>query len=61
VANERAKTVRHPFRRFVELGSSTLLVQELPLDGVTSKAWTMQDARVREGKPIVTSLTKVNQ
>ncbi|MGH8566562.1 MAG: recombinase family protein [Gammaproteobacteria bacterium] len=51
-----AKTVRHIFRRFVELGSSTLLVKELRLDGVTSKAWTTQDGRVREGNPIDKSL-----
>lgn len=57
VVNEReAKTVRHIFRRFGELGSSTLVVKELRLDGVTSKAWTTQDGRVREGKPIDKSL-----
>ncbi len=51
VVNEKeAKWVRHIFRRFVELGSSTLLVKELPLDGVTSKAWTTQDGRVRIGQ-----------
>ena len=47
-----AKVVQHIFRRFVELGSSTLLVKELRLDGVTSKSWTTQDGRVREGKLI---------
>ena len=47
-----AKLVRHIFRRFVELGSGTLLVKELKLDGATSKAWTTQDGRVRDGKPI---------
>ncbi|WP_367025932.1 recombinase family protein [Methylococcus sp. ANG] len=57
VPNEReAKIVRHIFQRFVELGSSTMLVKELRLDGVTSKAWTTQDGRVREGKPIDKSL-----
>jgi hypothetical protein len=57
VPNEReAKVVRHIFQRFVELGSSTLPVKELRLDGVTSKAWTTQDGRVREGKPIDKSL-----
>jgi site-specific DNA recombinase len=29
-----------------------MLVKELKLDGVTSKAWTTQDGKVREGKPI---------
>ena len=37
-------------------GSSTRLVKELRLDGVTSKAWTTQEGRVREGKPIDKSL-----
>ena len=59
VANRRlipneaeAKTIAYIFQRFVELGSTTKLVKELRLDGVTSKAWTTQDGRVREGKPI---------
>jgi hypothetical protein len=57
VPNEReVKIVRHIFQRLVELGSSTMLVKELRLDGVTSKAWTTQDGRVREGKPIDKSL-----
>ena len=57
VPNEReAKVVRHIFQSFVELGSSTMLVKELRLDGVTSKDWTTQDGRVREGKPIDKSL-----
>jgi len=57
VVNEQeAKTVRHIFRRFVQLGSSTLLVKELRLDGVTSKSWVTQSGRLREGKPIDKSL-----
>ncbi len=57
VINEpEAKTVRHIFQRFVEFGSSTLLVKELRLDGVTSKAWTTQDGRVRVGNPVDKSL-----
>jgi len=53
VPNEReAKIVRHIFQRFVELGSSTALVKELKLDGVTSKSWTTQDGKVRAGTPI---------
>ena len=57
IPNEpEAKTVRHIFQRFVYLGSSTLLVNELRLDGVTSKIWTTQEGRVREGKPIDKSL-----
>ncbi len=41
---------------FVELGSGTLLFKELKLDGVTSKSWTTQDGKVREGKLIDKSL-----
>jgi len=53
IPNEgEAKVVRHIFTRFVELGSSTKLVKELRLDGVTSKAWVTQDGNVREGKLI---------
>lgn len=53
---KEAKLVRHIFQRFVEIGSTTLLVKELRLDGVTSKAWVTQDGKVREGKPIDKSL-----
>ena len=57
VINEReAKTVRHIFRGFVQLGSATLLVKALRLDGVTSKSWVTQSGRRREGKPIDKSL-----
>ena len=49
---KEAKLVVHIFTRFVELGSTTKLIKELRLDGVTSKAWTTQDGRIREGKPI---------
>ncbi|MDP2434019.1 MAG: recombinase family protein [Pseudomonadota bacterium] len=57
VLNEReAKIIRHIFQRFVELGSSTKLVKELKLDGVTSKSWTTQDGKIREGKLIDKSL-----
>ena len=53
VPNEQeAKLIRHIFQRFVELGSSTALFNELKLDGVTSKAWTTQDGKVREGRAI---------
>jgi hypothetical protein len=54
VPNEReVKIIRHIFQRFVELGSSTMLVKELKLDGVTSKSWTTQDGKVREGNPSI--------
>lgn len=46
------KLIRHIFQRFVELGSSTALVKELKLDGVTSKAWTTLGGKTRDGRPI---------
>lgn len=49
---KEAKLVRQVFRRFVELGSVTLLVKELRLENTTSKSWTTQDGRFRPGKPI---------
>ncbi|MBN8518870.1 MAG: recombinase family protein [Candidatus Accumulibacter sp.] len=53
VTNEgEAKRIRHIFERFVELGSSTALCRELKEQGVTSKSWTTQDGRVREGRAI---------
>jgi DNA invertase Pin-like site-specific DNA recombinase len=54
--SKEAKLIRHIFQRFVELGSSTTLVKELKLDGVTSKAWTTQGGKVRMGTPIDKSL-----
>ena len=53
---EEASARIEQFTRFVELGSSTHLVKELRLDGVTSKAWTTQDGRTRCGVPIDKSL-----
>jgi DNA invertase Pin-like site-specific DNA recombinase len=51
IPNEReAKVVRHVFTRFAELGSSTKLVKELRLDGITTKSWTTQDGIHREGR-----------
>ena len=49
---KEAKLVRHIFERFIQLGSTTKLVKELLLDGVTTKSWTTQDGKVRTGKPI---------
>lgn len=53
---QESKLIRHIFQRFVEIGSTTLLVKEMRLDGATSKAWVTQDGKVREGKPIDKSL-----
>jgi hypothetical protein len=46
----------HIFRRFVELGSSTLLVKDPRLDGVTSKTWTTQDGRSAGASPSTRAL-----
>ena len=54
--DKEAKLIRHIFQRFVEIGSTTLLVKEMRLDGATSKAWVTQDGKVRDGKPIDKSL-----
>ena len=51
-----AKLIQHIFQRFVEIGSTTMLVKELQLDGVTSKAWVTQNGKVRAGKLIDKSL-----
>jgi DNA invertase Pin-like site-specific DNA recombinase len=49
---KEAKLIRHIFQRFIELGSGTVLVRELKLDGATSKSWVTQDGNARPGKPI---------
>jgi DNA invertase Pin-like site-specific DNA recombinase len=57
VPNEcEAKIIIYIFQRFVELGSSTMLIKELKLDGVTSKFWITQDGKVRKNKLIDKSL-----
>lgn len=51
VNEKEAKIVRHIFKRFVEVGYSTILVKELVLDGVTSKC-----SKINEGKePLLSS------
>jgi len=49
---KEAELVRHIFKRFSEIGSTTQLYHELKRDGATTKSWTTQDGRFREGKPI---------
>lgn len=49
---KEAKIIHHIFKRFTEIGSTTLLYKELLLDGVTTKSWTTQDGRFRPGRPI---------
>lgn len=47
-----AEVVRLIFRRYLEIGSSIRLVQELAVRGVTGKGWTSQSGRVLKRKPI---------
>lgn len=49
---QEAKLIKHIFKRFTEIASTTLLYKELRLENVTSKSWTTQDGRHRPGKPI---------
>ena len=49
---QEAKTIRHIFTRFIEVGSTTLLYKEMLLEGMKTKSWTTQDGRFRPGKPI---------
>src|SRR5512134_3251566 len=52
VNKTEAKLVQMIFRRFLKLGSATKLAQELRRAGHTTKAWTTQDGKCRQGKPI---------
>ncbi len=52
VNKAEAKTVRHIFRRYLDLGSVSVLRQVLAAEGVVSKVRTFSDGRDRGGKPI---------
>ena len=47
-----AELVRLIFRRFLELGSATRLVEELAAAGHRTKSWTTQDGKQRQGSRI---------
>ncbi|MEN6355563.1 MAG: recombinase family protein [Armatimonadota bacterium] len=51
-----ARTVRHIFKRFAEVGSGLTTAKELNAKGVTTKSWTTRDGKYREGKPWNASL-----
>lgn len=52
VVNEaEARLIRHIFERFLQVGSATLLVQELNSAGHRTKSWVTQDGRQRQGQP----------
>jgi site-specific DNA recombinase len=51
VVDREAKTVRHIFRRYAELGSIRSLKEELDAQGLTSKCWTSAAGRLWGGKP----------
>lgn len=46
-----AETVRHIFRRYLELGSVYKLRDELKADGIFSKRWTNQRGEAKGGEP----------
>ncbi len=47
-----AEIVRYIFNQFIELGSATLLIEDLAEKGYKSKSWTAQSGKVHEGQPI---------
>jgi site-specific DNA recombinase len=51
VNDAEADLVRHIFRRFLQLGSGTKLVRELKAKRRSTKSWTTQGGRRREGRP----------
>ncbi|MBF0453673.1 MAG: recombinase family protein [Magnetococcales bacterium] len=53
VINEReADDVRHIFRRFLEVGSTTILSKELATAGIRSKSRTLKNGIFQPGKPM---------
>ena len=52
VNDAEAELVRLIFRRFLELGSATRLVEELAVAGYRTKSWTTQDGKQRQGQRI---------
>jgi site-specific DNA recombinase len=46
---EEARLVRHVFQRFIEIGSTTRVAQELNDQGLRTKAWTTKKGIVRGG------------
>jgi len=51
-----AKTVRHIFKRFAEVGSGLTIAKELNAKGITTKSWTTRNGKHRNGKPWNASL-----
>jgi site-specific DNA recombinase len=52
VNKPEAALVRDIFERFVRIGSATLLVGELRVEGARTKSWVTQSGRERQGIPI---------
>jgi len=44
-----ARTVRHIFKRFAEVGSGLTIAKELNSKGITTKSWTTREGKHREG------------
>lgn len=51
VNETEADLVRHIFRRFLQVGSATLLIKELNAAGHRTKSWVTQDGNERQGVP----------
>ncbi len=51
VNQEEARLVRHVFQRFVEIGSTSRVAEELNAQGYHTKAWTSKKGIVRSGRP----------
>jgi DNA invertase Pin-like site-specific DNA recombinase len=51
VVEEEAKTVRHIFRRYLELGSLNLLLADLRISGIRTKVRPLSDGRTIGGIP----------
>jgi site-specific DNA recombinase len=52
VNHQEAEHVRHIYRRFLEIGSATLLVKELSTSGIHAKSRTMKNGEFRPGRPL---------
>lgn len=56
INDAQARTVRHIFKRFAEVGSGLTIAQELNSKGITTKSWITKDGTLRPGKPWNASL-----
>ena len=52
INDEEAERVRHIFKRFIQIGSATLLVKELREEGILSATRTTVDGKIRPGRSL---------